>query len=121
MSTLRAFLWLLIASLGGVAAGVLLLNLILQQRVRTTKSIAIAEDAPITELVVALKKPIELDGLTKAEVYDLRTSAVMAYPDLITESYRPSEVVFGQLVDGLPWWGLKGYAFYGSGERSIDG
>ena len=46
----------------------------------------------------------DYDYLSKKEIYDIRkryvSESIFATPD-----YEPSEAVFGQIVDGKPWWG----------------
>ena len=46
----------------------------------------------------------DYDYLSKNEIYDIRkryvSESIFATPD-----YEPSEEVFGQIVDGKPWWG----------------
>lgn len=68
-----------------------------------------------------LNAPIELDFKSKSEIFLLRREAVEQYPDLILKNYSPSTDIFGQIVDGLPWWGINGQFYYGNGEQSIAG
>jgi len=82
---------------------------------------AVAEAATLEAVDIAIQSPIELDFLSKAEVYQLRIAAVDKYPALLAHDYAPADSVFGQIVDGLPWWGLEGQFFYGGGEKSISG
>ncbi|KKM96224.1 hypothetical protein LCGC14_1180240 [marine sediment metagenome] len=70
---------------------------------------------------VVLNRPVEFDFLTRAAVLQLRCDAVAQHPRLIHRGYRPSHAVFGQMEDGLPWWGDAGQYFYGSGVKSIEG
>lgn len=70
---------------------------------------------------IRLQVPIELDGLPRSDVWRIRTEAVNQYPYLIIGSYAPSMEVFGQIEDGLPWWGMSGQFYFGSGEKSIRG
>lgn len=116
-------LWLFFVGGIGFAVGLIIVAALrLSWRPSSSADLlAVGTQVSLTELDITLKKPIELDGLSKAAVYELRSEAVLTYPDLLTGSYQPSEAVFGQIIDGLPWWGLKGYAYYGSGDRSIDG
>lgn len=72
-------------------------------------------------VVIAIQPMVELDFKTKAEIYQLRTTEVIKYPQLLQGRYAPSEAVFGQIVDDKPWWGILGYCFYGNGPKSIDG
>jgi hypothetical protein len=64
---------------------------------------------------------MDFDFMTKDQVLQLRTEAVYWYPDLIAGEYKPAESIFGQIVDGLPWWGLAGQFYYGQGDESIEG
>jgi hypothetical protein len=70
---------------------------------------------------IILNPPIELDGKSKAQVLSLRKSYVEKYSHLLATTYVPDEGVFGQIEDGLPWWGMEGQFYRGSGPRSIDG
>jgi len=72
-------------------------------------------------LDIEIHLPTELDEKSKAEVFELREEAVYRYPDLISGDYAPSDAVFGQIKDHLPWWGVQGQFYFGSGERSIEG
>ena len=63
----------------------------------------------------------ELDRLSKADVLRLRRQAVMTQAPLLAADYVPSEAVFGQIVDGAPWWGIEGQFRHGPGPRSIEG
>lgn len=84
-------------------------------------ALAIGQAASIDRLNILLKPPLELDFKTRAEVLQLREQAVNRYPELLVDDYRPYEPIFGRIVDGLPWWGIKGQFYYGRGERSIEG
>ena len=72
-------------------------------------------------LNIRINDPIELDFLSKEEVYALRKKYVNRHPYLINGSYLPSEQLFGGIVSGKPWWGLEGVFCKGDGRRSIDG
>ncbi len=72
-------------------------------------------------LTIKLAPPMEFDGLTRDQIFDIRREAVAHYPDLLGHDYAPSDAVFGQIVDGLPWWGMDGLYYYGTGEQSIAG
>lgn len=78
---------------------------------------AAAIDGPI---VISRHDPLDLDGLTRDAVLDLRRQRVARHPDLIRE-YQPSPAVYSRIVDGLPWWGMLGHFVHGPGQRSIDG
>jgi hypothetical protein len=73
------------------------------------------------DLKIKLNPMIELDFKSKAEVYEIRKKYVFQHPELITRDYKPSEDVFGQIIDGKPWWGMKGICYYSSGMKSIEG
>jgi hypothetical protein len=83
--------------------------------------LAIGEQATLDAVEIALQPPVELDFASKAEVLRLRTEAVLKYPDLLAGEYRPSDAVFDQIEDGLPWWGTLGNFYYGPGEQSLEG
>lgn len=70
---------------------------------------------------VLLHRPVELDFMSRADVLRVRRDAVAQHPSIIRPGYRPSRAVFGQMEDGLPWWGSAGQYFHGPGARSIDG
>lgn len=36
-------------------------------------------------------------------------------------NYSPSPEVFGSIVGGKAWWGMKGMSFHGPGKKSIEG
>jgi len=116
----RTLLWTAILALALVAA-VLLVYALRRRPQPNRNALAIHERATIKSLDVPLQPLRDLDGLSRAEVLALRTEAVARTPQLIDGEYRPSDAVFGQIVDGLPWWGILGIHHYGSGERSIDG
>ncbi len=75
------------------------------------------------ELVkVPVADAIELDGKSKAEVFALRRERLVATPALFdVAAYKPSEMVFGRIEDGLPWWGLEGIYLHGPGPHSSAG
>ena len=72
-------------------------------------------------LTIKLAPPMEFDGLTRDQIFDIRREAVAHYRGLLGHDYEPSDAVFGQIVDGLPWWGMDGLYYYGTGEPSIAG
>lgn len=79
------------------------------------------KDPPAKEIEIFLNSPVELDYLTKKEVYGLRKKYVDQHKDLIEEPYEPLEYTFGQIVGGKPWWGIRGQFCNGNGDRSIEG
>lgn len=70
---------------------------------------------------VPINEPIELDFLTKQKVFDIRKKYAAACQPVVPKNYTPSEIVFGQITDGKPWWGLVGQDYYDAGQHSIDG
>ncbi len=83
--------------------------------------LAIGGKATSPPVEISINPAIELDFKSKGEVLDLRREVVTHYPELISGKYRPSDAVFGQIVDGLPWWGMAGQFYHGRGEKSIEG
>ena len=66
--------------------------------------------------MLTVNPPQEYNYMTKKAIYDIRkkyvASSIFYHPD-----YRPSEEVFGQIVDGKPWWGLDNFACH-KGDNS---
>lgn len=83
--------------------------------------LAIGRSAKVETIDIALTPPGELDFKKKSEILKLRSRAVYRYPSLLAGEYKPSETVFGQIADGLPWWGTRGAYYHGTGQRSIEG
>ncbi len=73
-----------------------------------------AVQVPIYELA-------SLNGKTKQEIFELRKERVQEHAELAPSHYSPSEAVFGQIIDGKPWWGMLGICGYGPGQKSIEG
>ncbi len=46
----------------------------------------------------------EYDYLSKKQIYDMRKNYVMKSL-FASESYEPSDLIFGQIQDNKPWWG----------------
>lgn len=66
--------------------------------------------------------PLEdYDFKSKADIYELRRRRVNEHPAIAGAGYKPSEAIFGEIVDGKPWWGIDGLIFQGPGAHSIDG
>jgi len=64
---------------------------------------------------------VELDYRTREEILALRAGRVRERPDLLDGPYAPSDLVFGAIESGKPWWGITGIYFHSSGPRSIEG
>jgi hypothetical protein len=110
----------LLLALVGIAIILLAVWVILMPR-PNRNALVLGDRAKVTTLDIGIQPPAELDSKTRAEVLQLRREAALRYPGLLAGSYEPSDAVFGQIQDGLPWWGIAGQFFYGSGGRSIDG
>jgi hypothetical protein len=90
--------------------------------VRPNKNALAIKDRAVTESIeIRLNPLMDLNFKTKAEVLNLRSDAISQYPELMAGEYMPSDAVFGQIVDGLPWWGILGAFHYGPGGKSILG
>ena len=70
---------------------------------------------------ISTNSPLEFDGLAKDKILKIRKKYVERHSDLVDGGYTPSSSVFGRIIDGKPWWGLRGQLCHGNGERSIDG
>ena len=84
-------------------------------------ALAIGEAASVEKVDIPLQPPLELDFKSRAELLQLRSQAVYSHPELLKSEYRPYGPIFGRIVDGLPWWGVKGQFYYGNGQHSIEG
>lgn len=113
-------LWYIIITLVAVTLGIAVYAIIHQPR-PNRNALAIGELATSPSLEMEIHPPVELNYLSKAEVLALRTEEVYRYPELLEKKYRPSDLVFGQIVSGRPWWGIKGHFYYDRGQRSIEG
>ncbi len=70
---------------------------------------------------IPIAKPVSLNYLMRKDVLKLRRDEIEKFPYLLNGSYTPCEAVFGQMEDKKPWWGIVGAAYYGKGNRSIEG
>ncbi len=91
------------------------------EKIENKNELAIGELAKVKTISVMIQSPIELDTMNKDEVLELRVGEVYRYPELLYSTYEPYGEVFGEIVDGLPWWGIPGQFYYGAGEQSIEG
>lgn len=111
------FLLILIFALGGIW-------LYIQPR-PNNNTLAIGELAQTDSVTVEIVPSIELDFMSKAEVFELRENAVQQYPMLIDGDYSPSDAVFGQIESDIPWWGTEGQFHFmytrENGKNSIAG
>lgn len=74
-----------------------------------------------TPIDVFVQPPASFNYLTKKQVLDMRQGEVDKHVELVVDRYQPSFLVFGQIEDEKPWWGIKGSFIHGSGEKSIEG
>ncbi len=74
-----------------------------------------------TAIEVPLNNPVCLNGASQAQILWQRASIVQKTAQLLAHSYNPDPAIFGQIVDGKPWWGMEGIFVFGSGQRSIEG
>lgn len=84
-----------------------------------TNELKLPNDNRIVEF--SLAPSVEFDGKSKAEILGMREARVKEHAELLAQPYVPSPVVFGQVVDGKPWWGFEGIFYYGDGPKSIEG
>ena len=70
---------------------------------------------------IKIHDPTELDGMSREEVFAHRIEKAKLHPSMISEDYRPRKAVYGQIIDGSPWWGTDGQFCHGPGEKSSDG
>lgn len=113
-------LWPIIILLGLLAGSLIVLWIVRLPRPNQNE-LAIGDGAKVASVNVDIQPPTELDWKSKSEVLQLRAMTVQQYPELMAAEYVPDEAVFGQIVDGLPWWGMEGEFFYWKGEKSIAG
>lgn len=73
------------------------------------------------QVVLEIAKPIELDFKMKNEIFEIRKKSVALYSELLGKPYEPSQVIYGQIGDQKPWWGMFGIFHYGNGQKSIEG
>jgi hypothetical protein len=117
---LRRRLWFLIFAL--IALLIVLVIIWIGRQPRPNRNnLAVGKNASQPTLWIKLQPPVELNYKSKAEVLALRTKAVSRYPGLLAGEYLPADSVFGQIENGLPWWGMQGQFYFGSGSRSIEG
>jgi hypothetical protein len=84
-------------------------------------ALALGKDATRDLAEIVLVAPAELDKRSRSDVLKLRRQYIEKYKYLLMSSYEPDGGVFGQIEDGLPWWGMEGQFYWGSGRRSIEG
>lgn len=85
------------------------------------KNGSLALGGDLRTIPIAINPMVEFDFKKKKEILDLRAKMVAQHADLLTGPYVPSGQVFGQIVDGKPWWGIDGLFVYATGEKSPEG
>lgn len=86
---------------------------------RGVNELKLPQDGRIVDMTIA--PMTDFKGKTKSEILAMRTARVNEHADLLARAYVPSPEVFGQIVDGKPWWGIEGIFRYGDGLKSIEG
>ncbi len=79
------------------------------------------DSSPITALNIPLRGPLELNFLSKDDIFRMRKEWVASEPRLAPAGYEPLPEIFSAVGDGNPWWGLSGIYGLGPGEQSITG
>lgn len=86
----------------------------------STNKLAVGPSAKVgADLDVRLFGSMDFDGKSKAEVLQIRKQRALDQPRLLLSQYTPSDAVFGQIVDGRPWWGLQGLSLGAGTEASM--
>lgn len=83
--------------------------------------LALGTAGPIGIVDIAIQQPMDFDFKSRNEILQIRSAMIMHHPQLLAHSYKPTTEVFGQIVDGAPWWGIEGQFHRGPGQRSIEG
>jgi hypothetical protein len=78
-----------------------------------------AQDSEPKEIVI--NPPQELNFKTREEILNLRFQILESSPALLSGPYSAKPEIFSQVVDGKPWWGLRGTFVWGKGQKSIEG
>ena len=74
-----------------------------------------------SRVAIQLNAPSDYNFKNADRIFAQRIKTVQKYPALFGDEYAPSPDVFGQLIDGKAWWGMKGINCYGSGAKSSEG
>ncbi len=85
--------------------------------------LAVGSSAKVLDefIELPLRQPEQFNFLTREEICEKRTAAVLSVRSLLLRDYRPSDKIFEQIVDGKPWWGLHGSFVFEEGQRSMEG
>ena len=77
-----------------------------------TNGALLAEPQAFDHIDFAVQRPLPLGGKTKAEVLALRRKSIREIFGMDALGYKPYVPVFNQIVDGKPWWGIRGIYCY---------
>ncbi len=84
------------------------------QELRSLPRVEKAKKVPLNEMS-------ELDGKTKAQIFDLRRNLMRKHAWLMPSQYEPSKHVFGLIEDGKAWWGIEGVYYHRRGPQNANG
>jgi hypothetical protein len=69
--------------------------------------------------------PIEglraFNGITIEQLYKMRSEAANRCQNLLSDTYEPSDAIFGMCESRKPWWGIVGMELYGPGNKASEG
>ncbi|WKZ56098.1 MAG: hypothetical protein QY326_05005 [Bdellovibrionota bacterium] len=68
----------------------------------------LGQTAPEGSTKISILPAEEFDGWTRAQVLERRIAEVNKHSSLLVNSYAPAREIFGEIVDGRPWWGTLG-------------
>lgn len=83
--------------------------------------LALGEQAKCGEITIALNAVENFNYLTRKQILEKRISQVAKVDRLLQKPYEPNHLIFDQIVDNKPWWGMHGAFVFGEGKRSIEG
>ncbi len=71
--------------------------------------------------LVPIQKLSRLNGITMEQLYSLRSNAVYRNRSFLSDTYEPSDAIFGMCESKKPWWGVWGMHIFREGSHAIDG
>lgn len=78
-------------------------NIVTQNLKSENLNAGIRQDINSDPYVVQVNLPVELSGKTREEVYDIRRGYIRS-SIFDSKNYNPSDQVFGEIIDGKPWY-----------------
>lgn len=85
-----------------------------------SNKLAIGQQAKVPGTIdVRIHSAMDFNKKTKAEILAIRKQRAVDQPALLAGDYVPSTDVFGQIVDGRPWWGVQGVLLGAGNDASI--